>query len=367
MRNQDVFRGCLIGGAAGDALGYPVEFLPEKVLFRQYGQPGITAYRLQQDQALFSDDTQMTLFTAAGLLYGTAQARTGGGPADYARAINAAYLDWLETQTSSARRERGPCHSWLMNVPALYSRRSPGNTCMSALEAGGGGTPEAPITRSKGCGGVMRVAPIGLYFEDRGWTNGQVARLGAEAAALTHGHPLGWMPAAMLAQIIHEIGQDGTPLEEAVLDALNMLDALWPQVPERTALAHLVEQATDLAAGDPDDLTAIHRLGEGWTGDEALAIALYCALKYPGDLDRALIAAVNHRGDSDSTGAIAGNIVGAQIGYAAIPAKYKEKLELHDLVLELADDLWQDGPAREPVSPLWSSKYVDMSYRRSGS
>ena len=114
-----------------------------------------------------------------------------------------------------------------------------------------------------------------------------------------------------------------------------------------------------------DDLDAIHQLGEGWVGDEALAIAVYCALKYSGDIDSALIAAVNHNGDSNSTGTITGNIIGAQGGLSGIPAKYTEKLELRDLIIEVADDLWHDcriseyGSERDPV---WEQKYIEMTY-----
>ncbi|MBR3024535.1 MAG: ADP-ribosylglycohydrolase family protein [Oscillospiraceae bacterium] len=47
----------------------------------------------------------------------------------------------------------------------------------------------------------------------------------------------------------------------------------------------------------------------------------------------------DRRGDSDSTGAVCGNILGAYLGYDAIPQKYKDNLELHDLILQLSDDL----------------------------
>ncbi len=70
-----------------------------------------------------------------------------------------------------------------------------------------------------------------------------------------------------------------------------------------------------------------------------MAIAVYCALKYENDFDRALIAAVNHSGDSDSAGAVTGNLLGARLGLAGIPAKYLENLELKSVILELADDL----------------------------
>ena len=94
---------------------------------------------------------------------------------------------------------------------------------------------------------------------------------------------------------------------------------------------------------------------------------MYCAIKYSGDIDKALIAAVNHNGDSDSTGAIAGNIIGAQVGLFGIPAKYTEKLELRDLIIEIADDLWQDCRISEyggEHDPVWKQKYVEISYRK---
>jgi ADP-ribosylglycohydrolase len=87
------------------------------------------------------------------------------------------------------------------------------------------------------------------------------------------------------------------------------------------------------------DLESIEQLGEGWTGEEALAIARYCALKHFDNFENALIAAVNHGEDSDRTGAVAGIILGAAIGYEEIPQYFKDDLELHDVILHMADDL----------------------------
>ncbi|MBQ3887568.1 MAG: ADP-ribosylglycohydrolase family protein, partial [Clostridia bacterium] len=57
------------------------------------------------------------------------------------------------------------------------------------------------------------------------------------------------------------------------------------------------------------------------------------------DFSSAIIAAVNHKGDSDSTGSIAGNIVGALVGYEAIDDKWKQRLELGDIILKVSDEL----------------------------
>ena len=114
-----------------------------------------------------------------------------------------------------------------------------------------------------------------------------------------------------------------------------------------------------MSQADVDDNEAIHALGEGWVGDEALAIALYCALKHSHNFDRAIIAAVNHKGDSDSTGAITGNILGAYLGLGKIPQKYTDKLELKDVIFEIADDLYND--CRDDT---WNNKYIAHSYQK---
>ncbi|MGI5887828.1 MAG: ADP-ribosylglycohydrolase family protein [Oscillospiraceae bacterium] len=117
------------------------------------------------------------------------------------------------------------------------------------------------------------------------------------------------------------------------------------------------------------DLESIHQLGEGWVAEETFSIAVYCALKYPDDFDRAVIAAVNHSGDSDSTGAVAGSIVGAHVGLSGIPQKYTAFLELKDVILTLADDLYYDCPITEygpregyKQDPDWEDKYIRNSY-----
>ena len=66
---NDRIRGSLTGGAIGDALGYPVEFLSWSNIQNKYGAMGITRYDTADNGLAFvSDDTQMTLYTACGML-----------------------------------------------------------------------------------------------------------------------------------------------------------------------------------------------------------------------------------------------------------------------------------------------------------
>ena len=338
---QDAVRGSLIGGAAGDALGYTVEFVGEDYIFGTYGKQGITEYEwnARTNEAIISDDTQMTLFTAVGMLC----AKNIG---ESAACIEQSYFDWLATQyyTYEEGKNLQVCNAWLRNIPALYSPRAPGNTCLAALKyrLTNGKKVQSyiadVINNSKGCGGVMRVAPIGLYYHDASCE--EVAVLAAEAAAITHNHPLGYLPAAALAHIIHQIlYRPSASLKEMTQKAMEALPVCFPQEPCVEVMNALMQKAIVLAENSDTDLNNIHQLGQGWVGEEALAIALYACLRYEHDFSKALIVSVNHKGDSDSTGAIAGNIIGALVGYEAIEEKWKQHLELKDVILEIADDI----------------------------
>ena len=368
---QDRIRGCLIGGAAGDALGYPVEFFSEQTLRERCGDGGIRQYLPDpvSGTARISDDTQMTLFTANGLLVGdTRMALRGIGaqPHDY---VSRAYQDWLITQrTSAPARDTHASICWLMDIPALYRCRAPGSTCLSALTQQQGQPPlesyiSHPQNHSKGCGGVMRVAPLGVSR----YTAVPIEALdreGAELAAITHGHSLGYMPAAVLTHILHRIvyPEQAQTLLQIVREARDTVRALFAGDKHLDELTARIDLAIRLADNDEPDLANIHRLGEGWVAEETLAIAIYCSLRHADDFSAGIISAVNHCGDSDSTGAVTGNILGALLGYDAIDKVWTRDLELRDVILELADDLDRRREClqvRRNIDRDWTQKYVE--------
>ncbi len=330
-KDHEHFRGCLIGGAIGDAFGQPVEFMSYHSILGKYGEEGITSPECSGSGVMeITDDTQMTLFTAEGIL--RAQSRWNDrGICHPPTVVYHAYLRWLATQGYPRVEEYDWIYDgWLFNIKELHQRRAPGNTCMSALASGTMGSTETPFNNSKGCGGVMRVAPAGLVFRKE-----RAFEMGMEFAALTHGHPSGYLPAGALAYIISSI-IDGRDLETAVNDSIKALEAHKGY--EETAV--LMKQSLELAGSGLKDVDAVFRLGEGWVGEEALAISVYCALKHRKDFRRGIIAAVNHSGDSDSTGAITGNILGAWLGLSSIPGDWVEKLELKEGIMQVADDLF---------------------------
>ena len=338
------YAGCLLGGAVGDALGWPVEFKSLAEIQLQFGEEGITLPVPNKD-GLFevTDDTQMTLFTAEGMLRaGTRAHHKGIGPS-FASCAHHAYRRWLVTQ-GELESVAVDCDGWLMTVRGLYQRRAPGSTCLSALKRAEWGTMERPLNDSKGCGAVMRMAPVGLFLQSPyvcGFLDAQqrdeyAFRTGCELGAITHGHPSGYLTAGCLALLVARV-IDGDSLDVALDKALTVLMGVPGHNETLQALQAARQLAADASAVPSPETVA--RLGKGWVGEEALAIAVYCALVAGNDFAYGVRLAVNHGGDSDSTGAITGNILGALLGRQAIPEIWLERLELRDVIETIGRDL----------------------------
>ncbi len=349
-KKLDKICGSMLGGAIGDALGYPVEFLSMQEIRSRYGERGVSQLRIEEEwdgdfpaftgKALVSDDTQMTLYTANGLLNAVEH---GPRPA-YLEEISRAYQDWYLTQTSDMAEGSGCC--WINRIKELHNRRAPGNTCLSALRYMMKGM--LPVNNSKGCGGVMRIAPIPLYAAVDGRMSAEEAMaLAAKASELTHKHPMGFIPSALEAYVIYKLVEDDDVTLELLLthieDGFAELEDMFPMhLSEVEQLRFMIGRAVDMAHGcSRPDVADLESIGGGWVADEALAMALYCAVKHFGHFERAVTAAVNHGGDSDSVGAILGNILGAAMGYEALPGLYVDGVEMRDVILHMASDLWR--------------------------
>jgi ADP-ribosylglycohydrolase/protein-tyrosine phosphatase len=306
------FRGTMLGLAVGDALGAPVEFLPREEILRRYGPDGLAELRDWGGfpAGHYTDDTQMSLATAIGVIR-TRQRFIDRGLTSLCDVVYQRYLAWRQTQYDP------------------HESRAPGATCLSALDSGRIGTIGQPINDSKGCGGVMRTAPVGLALN----VEDQFA-FGAECAAITHGHPSGYLTAGYLSELVARLVR-GCGLKSAVRATRHSL--VNYEGHEETL--RFVDRALEMADLDIPTDKAIAQLGQGWVGEEALAIALFCALRYPDDWKAAVLAAVNHSGDSDSTGSICGAILGASLGVESIPSLWIEQIENRDLLVKMADDM----------------------------
>ncbi len=356
----DHYTGCLIGGAIGDALGAPVEFTSLPEIRKNYGPYGIREYLLKDNKkAEFTDDTQMTIFTADGLIKSALKNHSIQN-IDFLDVFES-YGDWLSTQRNN-KVDKG----WLTRQKKLYKVKAPGNTCISALINGEAGTLKNRINDSKGNGGIMRVAPVGLLYYNN---PSKAFNIGVGCCALTHSKPEAYLSAGAMASIIAYIIK-GENIEEAVKQTIKILERKNNNENVTNALKTALHYAkTNLLEED-----VIPSLGHGWTGEEALAISVYSALKNSNNFSKAIECAVNITGDSDTVGAITGNIMGAYLGEKKIPQKYKNKLEAKTLLKNLAKDLYvmpnriKNKAEKYPVSysikkPLTLNEILGENYK----
>lgn len=328
-------RGCMLGLAIGDALGAPVEFRRRRDILSRYGPDGIKDLQAWRGQpaGTYTDDTQMSVATARGILDWREATGWGPGLADtpdldaLALAIWERYGEW-------SRSPECPLGS-------------PGSTCLGSIGAGVPLTLSHPVNRQgKGCGGVMRVAPLGLA--GLGDTAFEAA---ARAATLTHRHPTSDTSSGFLAALVQRL-VDGASLAEAIDAARDRL----MQSDGHEETLDVVDTAVCLAGGKTNDYPAIGHIGhvgveaedahgKGWVAEEALGIALFCALRHQDDFPAALRAAANISGDSDSTASITGAIVGAARGEGAIPRHWVDTVQNRELLVDLADRLGEPRPA----------------------
>jgi ADP-ribosylglycohydrolase len=187
----------------------------------------------------------------------------------------------------------------------------------------------------------MRAAPVALLGED-------AFAFAVGTGLLTHGHPSGFLSAGALAHLVHLLLQDATLPNAIAATRTKLLD--WDDHEE---LVRALDAAVELAGDGPTPESIAERLGGGWCGEEALAIAV-CAALAGEDMRQALLLAVNHSGDSDSTGAICGNILGAMQGTTAIPEEWLAGLELRDVIEQITRDALAEF-GDEP--PEWGDRY----------
>ncbi|MFE3194744.1 ADP-ribosylglycohydrolase family protein [Nocardia sp. NPDC059240] len=362
---EDTVLGCLYGGAIGDALGAPIETMLLPNIQQRYGIAGVTGEG-NGYKGRISDETQLALFTMEALIRG-ARIRERGTAATVGL-IQENLLVWLRGQGQAVPEQPVPLQSGLTGYPELMTNRGPTQTTISAMRRVAArqrpgvplGTREHPINDSKGCAAVVRSAPLGFTpspdfsFE-----------LACDAAALTHGNPGAWLPAGALAAMVHGLGR-GMDIRTAVEHARAQL--IRHRDHEETTYA--LDQAVGLAdavafRGRPMPLPGLlEPLGTGVIGSEALAIgvcAAVCAENAGGTPEQifrnGVLLSVNHSGDSDSTGAVCGALLGARLGVHAIPPAWRSRLDAAAAIERLAADFTREfrSAAQQPGSTVpWS-------------
>ena len=172
----------------------------------------------------------------------------------------------------------------------------------------------------------MRVAPVGFVA-------GDPFELACKLAAITHSHPTGFFAAGALALIVHQTST-GADLGLAVEQTLDRLE----QEPRGEEVSRALKSAVYLStAATPPTPEIVESLGAGWIAEEALAISVYCSMAASSFREGVLLA-VNHSGDSDSTGSITGQILGTANGEDSIPRDWIAGLQARAVVEKVALD-----------------------------
>nr|WP_281202121.1 ADP-ribosylglycohydrolase family protein [Nocardia jejuensis] len=368
--------GCLLGGAVGDALGAPVETMLLRNIQQRYGVRGVTGGP-ETYKGRISDETQLTLFTVEALIRGSVAARSSGAGGATLGMIQESLLVWLRGQGISAAplpEQPFPLRSRLTRHAELMSYRGPTHATANAIQLVAAqqqpgsplGTRDTPINDSKGCAAVVRAAPCGLMN-----SIDAAFELGCDAAALTHGNPSGWLPAGTLAAMVFGLSR-GLDLGTALEQASALLSKQRHFEETSRLLSAAIRLVDDVAHQSTPMLQAeaLETLGSGFIGPEALAIAVCAALcaesagGTPEHIFRTgVLLSVNHSGDSDSTGAICGALLGARLGAAAIPAQWHTPLDAASVIESLATDFCSEFGPNPPVNALgeppqeWRARY----------
>ncbi|MER7014920.1 ADP-ribosylglycohydrolase family protein [Saccharopolyspora sp. NPDC000359] len=371
VRIKEALPGVVFGGAVADSIGAPVEFDDWVAIKQKAGPNGVaglgSAFGVPGS---FTDDTQLLAFTLEGLIISRIQLRRrrfeeyfhtrGGLQMSYARWLHTQGMEWRETLPAAFRKSIPDPGGWLVTQPELRAQRSPDRDNLEAIAAFARATDEnasqgisnfdTPLNQSKSTGALLRSAPAFLWSD----VPERVFNLAADIAAMTHGHPTGYLPSGVLAILCGELAR-GVSLRSAIDTGLAQLQR-WEGCDETRAS---IERALDLAeVGRVTTQTIEDRLGLGWRADEALAIGLAAALAAPDDYAQAVRIAVNRSGNSTTPAAVCGAIMGAAHGVRVVPEDWLAGLQWREGLEALVRDVLVEFTSAEaPENDAWLRKY----------
>lgn len=301
MSFTDRSTAAFLGLALGDAWGRPLEFLRGHSVQTRPVDTSSGVFR-------WTDDTHMSMYLAEAVL---AQGPDRLVDDAFGAAVGEAFSRWLDDP--------------------LTPSTAPGSTCIAGARAWRSTRDwrTSGVHGSDGCGAVMRVAPIAIAFAGE-----ELDRAAHISAVLTHGHENAVHSAMALSRLVRSL-LDGHPLNA------DRVEAALLGLPEDGATARALRAAVKLASTAPDrlDEDAIPPGDGGWRSPSAVGLAVAAALRWRDDVPTAIEKSARIDGDSDSVAAIAGLILGAALGTAALPVAWLEALPERARLEQLARDL----------------------------
>ena len=299
--NQTNAQGVLIGLAAGDALGRPVEFKTRSDIQRKHGTltEMVGNGSWGQPPGTITDDTDQALAIARSVV------ETGGfDPAD----IGDRFVAWYES---------GPFDIGLMTRDSLEKLKA--GTPWD--EAGKEVWQQRPEGKNAGNGSVMRTAPLAIAYAD---DKSRLIEVSRKSSRITHADDrCEWGSAILNLTIAAILRDEEWPLRRAL------------QSVESRAPDELIDVLEPIAAGD-----TIEPLKTSGYVVHTLQTALHDGLRED-SVEEAIITAVNRGGDTDTIGAVTGAIAGVGFGKAGIPERWLNEISETDELERLAADLME--------------------------
>lgn len=351
----DCCRGCLVGMAAGDALGRPVEKKTYEEIRESYGLEGLRGYDLMNGKAEVSSYTQIAAFTCNALLLALTQGRSQG----LTRYLTLGLTEWATSQ----RYHRYPQKpkTWVSHMDSLRGRFCADHRMMDTITRGSFGSVGRPSNSYASAAPLTAAVAAGLYYDPARMPQGDLGKLAAQSVALTQGDTLAVLSGALLGYLIAGLVQTpGEALSRQVTKAAAMVSAQFAAFPEAAKLEKMTAAVVQKAAAPTRPPQNIMEKMDCREAHSVILGGIFSALIAQGDFDTALITAVNHSGCSAGTAAVAGAILGAALGERALPDFYLENLEAAQPLRLLAKDLVQSGSGHklQVFDDDWDKKYI---------
>ena len=354
MANKlDAYRGCLLGLAVGDAMGMPVDDMTLEEIRDSYGPHGLLGYDLRSDYAEITSYTQVAAFICNSLLLSVSRGK-GDKMLDF---VKLGLKEWTRSQQFARDPEGSYC--WVAKLPAFRRRHCRDARMLDTLRLAAMGFPEKGPNKYNTPGSLTAAIAVGMFYNPQRLTPPQIGELAVQIVGLTHGDPTAFLSAAVLGYAITGILMEpDMPLDEQFTAAISAMNRQF-----RSKYSE-VQTVTDTLTGAVARAKAAEPMNEVmesfqcYSAMNCLAGGIYASIANSEDFDTAMITAVNHSGYSSAVAGITGAILGAKMGYSALPDFYLESLEPVKALCQLSDDMVSGTPAKGIFDDDWDQKYV---------
>lgn len=307
VKDLERYRGSLLGLAAGDALGAPLEGLPPRSFSSVRDMTGGGSHGLEP--GYWTDDTSMALCLAESLIE-----RRGFDPKDQL----SRYVSWYR-------------EGHLSSIGYCFGMGGTTREALERFEETGEPYCGPPDPRKAGNGSIMRLAPVPLFYASDPW---EAVERSAESSRTTHGAP-NCVDACRYFGALISGAVNGAEKEELLSERYSPTPGLWDERP-------LAPELDEVARGSFKEKEPPEIRGSGYVV-RSLEAALWAFYRSDSFEEGCLLAA-NLGDDADTTAAVYGQLAGAFHGEGAIPEGWRSKLTERALIEAYAEKLYDLRP-----------------------